>query len=196
MVAAAVCGHHPWMHRQGKLLWHTMMSLDGFVAGPNDEMDWAFGTDGGDGETVAEVLRTTGALLVARRTQDVEDRLQPGFYGGAFEGPFFVLRHDPPSTPPVVKGVTGTFLSGAIEEAVDVAQAAADGGDVVVLGADVARQCIEAGLLDQIIVHVAPVLLGQGVRLFARSGPALRLTPISWAQKGELTVLRYSVSPR
>ena len=80
----------------GKLLWHTMMSLDGFIAGPNDEMDWVFGTDGGDGGTVAEVLHTTGALLVGRRTQDVEDRLQPGFYGGAFRGPFFVLRHDPP----------------------------------------------------------------------------------------------------
>ena len=43
-------------------------------------------------------------------TQDVEDRLQPGFYGGAFRGPFFVLRHDPPPEPPVVKGVTGQFL--------------------------------------------------------------------------------------
>ena len=178
----------------GKLLWHTMMSLDGFIAGPNDEMDWVFGTDGGDGGTVAEVLHTTGALLVGRRTQDVEDRLQPGFYGGAFRGPFFVLRHDPPSTPPVVKGVTGTFLSGAIEEAVGVAKTAAEGGEVVVLGADVARQCLEAGLLDEIIIHVAPVLIGDGVRLFARRGPAVRLTPISSVEEGEMTVLRYSVT--
>jgi hypothetical protein len=66
-------------------------------------MDWAFGIDGGDRGTIAEVRHSTGALLVGRRTQDVEDRLQLGFYGGAFRGPFFVLRHDPPSDPPVVK---------------------------------------------------------------------------------------------
>jgi dihydrofolate reductase len=68
----------------GKLLWHTLMSLDGFIAGPNDDMSWAFGMDAGSGETVETVLSSTGALLVGRRTQDVEDRMQPGFYGGAF----------------------------------------------------------------------------------------------------------------
>jgi dihydrofolate reductase len=178
-----------------KLLWHTMMSLDGFIAGPNDDMDWVFGVDAGDGGTVAAVLQSTGALLVGRRTQDVEDRLQPGFYGGAFRGPFFVLRHDPPSAPPVVKGVTGQFLSVGIGEAVRTAKAAAEGHDVVVLGANVARQCLEAGLLDEIIVHVAPVLVGDGVRLFARRGPAVKLEPISSVQEGEMTVLRYSVRP-
>ena len=177
----------------GKLLWHTMMSLDGFIAGPDDSMDWVFGTDGGDGRTIAEILQSTGALLVGRRTQDVEDRLQPGFYGGAFDGPFFVLRHDPPSAPPVVKGVTGQFLSVGIDEAVRVAKAAAKGNDVVVLGANVARQCLEAGLLDEIIVHVAPVLVGAGVRLFERRGPAAKLKPISSVQEGQTTVLRYSV---
>ena len=179
----------------GKLLWHTMMSLDGFIAGPDDDMDWAFGVDGGDGGTVAEILQSTGALLVGRRTQDVEDRLQPGFYGGAFRGPFFVLRHDPPSAPPVVKGVTGQFLSVGIEEAVRVAKAAAEGGDVVVLGANVARQCLEGGLLDEIIVHVAQALVGAGVRLFERRGPAVKLEPISSVKEGQITVLRYSVGP-
>jgi hypothetical protein len=97
----------------GKLLWHTVMSLDGFIAGPNRDMSWVFGLDAGSGETVDAVVGSTGALLVGRRTQDVEDRLQPGFYGGAFRGPFFVLRHDPPRDPPVVKGVTGRFLESA-----------------------------------------------------------------------------------
>lgn len=83
--------------------WHTVMSLDGYVAGPNDEMEWAFESELGSGETVDEIVRATGALLVGRRTQDVEDRDQPGFYGGAFSGPFFVLRHDPPADLPVVK---------------------------------------------------------------------------------------------
>ena len=178
----------------GKLLWHTMMSLDGFIAGPNQDMSWAFGQDAGSRETVDAVVRSTGALLVGRRTQDVEDRLQPGFYGGAFRGPFFVLRHDPPPDPPVVKGVTGRFLDVGIQEAVTIARAAAGDGDVVVLGANVARQCLENGLLDEIIVHVAPVLLGDGVRLFERAGQEpVKLDPIASIDEGGRTVLRYSV---
>jgi dihydrofolate reductase len=177
----------------GKVLWHTMMSLDGFIAGPNDDMSWAFGLDAGSGETVDRVVASTGALLVGRRTQDVEDRLQPGFYGGAYRGPFFVLRHDPPPDPPVVKGVTGRFLDVGIEAAVATAKEAAGDGDVVVLGANIARQCLEKGLLDEIIVHVAPVLLGDGVRLFERAGgEPVKLDPISSVDEGGVTVLRYS----
>jgi dihydrofolate reductase len=171
-----------------------MMSLDGFIAGPNDGMDWAFGVEGGDGGTVDEVVASTGALLVGRRTQDVEDRLQPGFYGGAYQGPFFVLRHDPPDDPPVVKGVTGRFIDVEIEEAVRLAKEAAGGRNVVVLGANVAGQCLDAGVLDEIIIHVAPVLLGDGVALFERSGGRqVNLEPISSVVEGGTTVLRYAV---
>ena len=178
----------------GKLLWHTMMSLDGFIAGPNDDMSWVFGLDAESGETVDTVVASTGALLVGRRTQDVEDRLQPGFYGGAFRGPFFVLRHDPPPEPPVVKGVTGRFLDVDIEEAVRVAKEAAGEDDVVVLGANIARQCLENELLDEIIIHVAPVLVGGGVRLFERAGgEPVKLKPITSVDEGGMTVLRYSV---
>ena len=178
----------------GKLLWHTMMSLDGFIAGPNDDMSWVFGVDAGSGATVDEVLSSTGALLVGRRTQDVEDCLQPGFYGGAFRGPFFVLRHDPPPEPPIVKGVPGRFLDLGIEGAVAIAKEAAGHRDVVVLGANIARQCLEAGLLDELIVHVAPILVGDGVRLFERiGGDPVKLDPISSAEEGQVTVLRYAV---
>lgn len=178
----------------GKLIWHTMMSLDGFIAGPNDDMGWAFGVESGPSEAVASVLSSTGALLVGRRTQDVEDRLQPGFFGGAFRGPFFVLRHDPPPDPPVVKGVTGRFLNTDITEAVAIAKQAANGGDVIVLGANIAKQCLEEGLLDEIIIHVAPVLVGEGVRLFERTGgKPVKLKPISSVDEGGMTVLRYSV---
>jgi dihydrofolate reductase len=178
----------------GKVLWHTMLSLDGFIAGPGDDMGWVFGVDGGPGRTADEVVRSTGALLVGRRTQDVEDRLRPGFYGGAFRGPFFVLRHDPPAEPPVVKGVTGQFLDMSIGEAVTLAKKAADGANVVILGANVARQCLEAGLLDEIIVHIAPVLVGEGVRLFeSAGGTPIRLEAVSSHEEGETTVLRYAV---
>lgn len=174
--------------------WHTLMSLDGFIAGPHDEMGWAFQAQLGSGETVDEIVRSTGALLVGRRTQDVEDRDQQGFYGGAFSGPFFVLRHDPPADPPVVKGVAGRFIDAGIEDALAIATEAAEGADVGVLGASVARQCLEAGQLDEVVVHVAPVLLGDGVRLFdSRDTPDLDLRPVSVARDGELTALRYTV---
>lgn len=174
--------------------WHTLMSLDGFIAGPNDEMGWAFEAELGSGGTVDEIVQATGALLVGRRTQDVEDRNQPGFYGGAFIGPFFVLRHNPPADPPVVNGVEGRFIDVAIDEAITMAKEAADGADVGVLGATVARQCLAAGLLDELVVHIAPILLGDGVRLFGSSDmEAVRLHPVSVTNDGELAVLRFTV---
>ncbi len=73
-----------------------------------------------------------------------------------------------------------------------IAKEAADGGDVVVLGASVARQCLEAGLLDEVIIHVAPVLVGDGVRLFDRpGGEPVKLDPISANDEGGMTALRY-----
>lgn len=174
--------------------WHTVMSLDGFIAGPDDEMGWAFEAELGSGETVDEIVRSTGALLVGRRTQDVEDREQPGFYGGAFTGPFFVLRHDPPAQPPIVKGVTGRFLDTDIVDAVAIAKNAAAGADVGVLGATIARQCLEADVLDEVVVHVAPVLLGAGVRLFESHGTSpIELRPVSATTDGQLTALRFVV---
>ncbi len=127
-------------------------------------MRWALEAEPGPDETVDAVVRSTGALLVGRRTQDVEDREQPGFYGGAYRGPFFVLGHDPLPDPPVVKGVTGRFLDVKIEEAVAIAKRSAQGRNVVILGANVARQCLEADLIDEILVHIAPVLERTSIR--------------------------------
>jgi dihydrofolate reductase len=177
-----------------EVLWHTQMSLDGFIAGPNDDMRWAFEAEAGPDETIDEVVASTGALLVGRRTQDVEDREQPGFYGGAYRGPFFVLRHDPPPEPPVVKGVTGTVLNVPISEAVGIAKRAAEGRNVVILGANIAKQAIEGGLVDEVLVHLSPVLLGDGVRLFDRpGGEPIWLERTSVRENGQLTALRCSV---
>jgi dihydrofolate reductase len=179
------------------VLWHTQMSLDGFIAGPGDAMEWAFedwGDTGEPDETIDEVVRSTGALLVGRRTQDVEDREQPGFYGGAYRGPFFTLRHNPPAEPPVVKGVTGRFIDVEIEDAVKIAKEAADGANVVILGANVAKQALEADLLDEVLVHLTPVLLGDGVRLLSRPGGSpIRLERTSVQETGQLTALRFRV---
>ncbi len=180
--------------RVGKVLWHTLMSLDGFIAGPGDDMGWAFEVGAEPDETVDEVVASIGALLVGRRTQDVEDRKRPGFYGGSYRGPFFVLRHDPPAQPPVVKGMRGQFVDLTIGDAVALAQHAAGEKNVVILRANVAQQCLRAGRLDEVLVHLAPVLLGDGVRLFDRpGGDPVRLQKTSVHENGQLTALRFAV---
>ena len=178
----------------GKVSWQTAMSLDGFVAGPDDAMDWMTGDRSGEGGGFDELVASIGALVVGRRTQDVEDANQPGFYGGAYRGPFFVLRHDPPPDAPIVKGVTGRFLDAPITDAIALAKDTAGARDVVILGPTVARSVIEAGLLDEIVVFVVPVLLGDGVRLFDRpsGGDLVRLRPIDVRQDGDMTVLRFA----
>src|SRR5512133_2851518 len=136
------------------VIWHITMSLDGFIAGPGDAMDWVF-EHTGPNATATEIMETTGAIVVGRRTYEVEDRERGGFYGGAWKGPFFVLTHEPPDTVP--EWMTGTFVSDGVADAVARAKAAAGERNVVVLGASIARQCIEQGLLDEIAVHLAPV---------------------------------------
>lgn len=175
-----------------KLIWNTMMSLDGFVADRAESMEWAFDFDAGSAASTSRLVDRIGALIVGRRTMDVEDRNQPGFYGGAFTGPFFVLTSDRERPAPVVRGVTGSVLHDPIDGAVREAVAAAGGRDVAVLGRSVARACLAADLLDEIVVFVAPVLLGGGVRLY--EGTEHRLDLVAAERDGELTTL--TLAPR
>jgi dihydrofolate reductase len=173
------------------VIWHITMSLDGFIAGPGDAMDWVF-EHAGPNATATEIMETTGALVVGRRTYEVEDRERGGFYGGAWKGPFFVLTHEPPDAVPA--WMTGTFVSDGVADAVARAKAAAGERNVVILGASIARQCIEQGLLDEIVVHLAPVLLGDGVRLFGEPSAArVNLEPISVGRSGWIANLRFRV---
>ncbi len=179
------------------VVWHTVTSLDGFIAGPGDAMDWVFELDLGEAIELRAVADRLGALVVGRRTMDVEDRDQHGFYGGSFQGPFFVVsRHR--REPPVVKGVTGTVVEGPIEDVVGRAAEAAGAADVGLLGADVARQALRAGLVDEVVLHVAPVLLGGGVPLWAGEPgePPVRLRRTGSAVEGDLVVLRHEVLGR
>ncbi|HZH25396.1 MAG TPA: dihydrofolate reductase family protein [Solirubrobacteraceae bacterium] len=173
------------------VLWHMTMSLDGFIAGPDDAMGWVF-EHPGPNATATAVVETTGALVVGRRTYEVEDRERGGFYGGNWSGPYFVLTHDPPENPP--EWMTGTFVSEGIEDAVARAKAAAGERNVVVFGASIARQCIEHGLLDELVVHLSPLLLGDGVRLFGDPAAGrVSLERTSVAQSGQVTDLRFRV---
>jgi dihydrofolate reductase len=177
-----------------KVLWHTTMSLDGFVAGPDDAMDWAFGDDLGPSPSGDAVPDTAGAILAGRRWFDLS-LARPGWrpYGGTWHGSLFVLTHRPP--PPLTDDEV-TFLGGDIGDAVATARTAAGGKDVVLFGPTVARQCLDAGLVDEILVHIVPVLLGDGVRFFDRPGvrERVRLHLTGVAASGQLTDLRLTVA--
>lgn len=178
----------------GKVIWNFTMSLDGFIAGPDDAMDWVFRYDGPN-PAVDEVIESTGSVLAGRRSYDVGNREgqrpEAGeVFGGAWTGPEFVLTHHAPD----VADPTVTFLSDGVRTAVATALDAADGKDVLLIGADLAQQCIEAGLIDEMVVLVVPILLGDGVRFFGRPGAApVDLEPISVTRGGPTTNLRFRV---
>jgi dihydrofolate reductase len=112
-----------------------------------------------------------------------------GIYGGAWTGPVFVLTHRPPAEDPAV-----TFLSTGIAEAVATARAAAEDKNLEIFGANTAQQCLREGLVDEIVVHLAPILLGDGVRLDGAAGAAqVELERVSLAEAGQLTDLRFRV---
>jgi dihydrofolate reductase len=169
------------------------MSLDGFIAGPNDGPGSPLG-DGGErlfawysgGDTEyglpgtemvfrvspqsAELLREAhtrmGAMVTGRRTFDITN----GWGGSPPLGvPAFVVTHSVPQGW-VYEGSPFTFVTDGVQSAVEQARAVAGDKDVAVGAASIAQQCIEAGLLDEIHVDLVPVLLGDGVRLFDHLG--------------------------
>lgn len=174
----------------GKVIFNMTMSLDGFVAGPNDSREKGLG-EGGDalfnwyfsgdteillseGTPVLKVSRQSAELLKAsmenygagvwgRKTFDIA-----GGWGGHPPGsPCFIVTHNVPQQW-VYEGSPFVFVTDGVESAVRQAKQAAGEKDVVVCTATILQQCLNLGLMDEIHVDVAPLLLGQGVRLFDR----------------------------
>jgi dihydrofolate reductase len=177
----------------GKVVVNRAMSVDGFTAGPGDAMDWIFDVMAPIEAEFPEIMAATGAMLIGRRTYEVGKRMAdnpsevtPAYDGGAQ----FVLTHEPPDPPdPAV-----TFLTGDIGEAVATALRAAGGKNLEILGADVAGQCLRRGLVDEILVFVLPVLLGDGTRFFSSPGLArIDLEPLDSTRSGAVTILRFRV---
>ena len=177
----------------GKVATGLSMSLDGFIAGPNDGPELPLGEggerlfawySGGDTEyrlpgtemvfmvspQSAELLREAhskmGAFVTGRRTFDIT-----GGWGGSppLGVPTFIVSHTVPQEW-VYEGSPFTFVTDGVESAVAQAKAVAGDKDVAVGAASIAQQCIRAGLLDEIHVDLVPVLLGGGVRLFEHLG--------------------------
>jgi dihydrofolate reductase len=170
----------------GKVVVNRAMSLDGFIAGPDNAMDWIL--EYRKEFAFAEVMQATGAMLAGRGTHEVGKRMsvEDTDYDG---GPVFVLTHQPPDEPE--QGVT--FLTCDLGEAVATARAAARGKNLEILGADVASQCLKRGLVDEVLVYVLPVLLGDGVRFSTSGLGRIDLEPFSNRQSGPVTVLRFRV---
>jgi dihydrofolate reductase len=173
----------------GKVVVNRSMSLDGYVAAPGDAMDWIFDFMAPD--EFPEIAAATGAMLIGRRTYEVGRKMaaaSPDSAGYPFSGPVFVLRHQPPDPPE--PGVP--FLTCDLGEAVTMALDAAGGKDLEILGADVATQCLQRGLVDEILVYVLPVLLGAGTRLYTAPVFArLDLEPLGSTRSGAVTILRF-----
>lgn len=150
----------------GKVLWHFAMSLDGFVAGPGHDMAWLSGIATRPG-LIQEYVTTTGAILGGRDGWDGINANRP--YGGAWKGPIFVLTHHPQDATPAEDV---TFLDCAPAEAVRIGLAAAGGKNLEVFSPSIGRQLLALGLIDEIDLHVAPVLLGDGIRLYDNPGGA------------------------
>lgn len=153
-----------------KMLYSVSMSLDGFIAGHGGDMSWL--TDYiGPNPAIDELIGDIGALLVGNRTFGGDDPHQGDpekegkAFGGGWDGPQFVVTHHAPATP-----VPGVTFVGDLDSGVAQAKAAAGDKYVNILGASIAKQCLDAGVLDEVLVCIAPVLLGDGVRLFDHPG--------------------------
>lgn len=176
-----------------RFLYSATMSLDGFIAGPGGDMSWL--TEHlGPNPVVSEIIGRIGAVLVGNRTfrgDDPHRGTEKGgkVFGGGWSGPQFVLTHRPPDAP-----VPGVTFVGDLRSAVAAAGAAAGDGYVNIIGADVARQCLAAGILDEVLAIVAPVLLGDGVRLFDHPGGTnVRLERVGVSEAPSATNLHYRV---
>lgn len=182
-------------------------SLDGYIAGPNDEPgnpggdgfmrlhEWyGFGPDGmsvqesGLGRRVFDEINATGAVLVGRRTAEQVDHYRGDHHGV----PIFVPSHRPPG-PSVANYPLVTYVNDGIESAMAQAKAAAGDRNVLVHGAYTAQRALEAGVLDEVQIHQVPVLFGGGRRLFETLGSRVEMEIVQVIDTPEATHIRYRV---
>jgi dihydrofolate reductase len=135
-----------------------------------------------------------GSILMGRTSYDLAEG-DGGWGDGGPAGPIpcFVLTHSPPPPESVRAPAVFTFVSDGIHSAVEQAMAAAGDKVVGVHGASAAQQCLAAGLLDEIQIHLAPVLLGSGTRLFEHLGGQVQLEQIRTVETPNATHLRFRV---
>lgn len=172
---------------------HATLTLDGFLADPDGSVDWMFGRPAApeDDTVVERVMGRIGAVVGgANRAQTIEDGELP--YGGMLKVPVYLMTHR--AHAPIERdGTTYTFVVGDIAEAVALASASAGDGWVSLLGGSISRQCLKLGLVDELHLDVAPVLLGEGISLFAGLGQRIELERLETSAYASETHLRYRV---
>lgn len=172
---------------------HATITLDGFLADSDGGVDWMFGRPSApeDDAVVQSVMSRIGAVVGgANKTQTIEQGEIP--YGGMLDVPVYLMTHNA-HEPIEHDGITYTFVVDDIAEAVRLA--AKDAGDrwVSLLGGSIARQCLRLGLVDELHLDVAPVLLGTGISLFAGLGTRMELERLETSAFASETHLRYRV---
>jgi dihydrofolate reductase len=191
----------------GEVIAHLAMSLDGFIADPDDGCDELFGFYGsgdvavklGAGIPELHVSRKTadlltaevgneGATVVGRRLYDITNGWD-GHPGG--EVPMVVVTHHPPQDWP--RDGVPVFFQSSVEAAVAKARELAGGQDISIAGATITRGCLDAGLLDAIQVSLVPVILGHGIPWLAGTRGPVRLSDPEVIEDRGVTHLRYRV---
>jgi dihydrofolate reductase len=185
---------------------YMSMSLDGYIAGPNNELGHPFGEDGdrlhhwfvtpegeffrpsGPAGEFLDEWNATGAVLVGRRTAELMDH-----WGGDYHGvPIFVPSHRPPG-PSVTNYPLVRYVSDGMASAMAQAKGAAGERNVMVQGAYTAQRALEAGVLDELQIHQIPVLFGGGRRLFEVLPSRIELEIVRVIDTPEATHIRYRV---
>lgn len=203
------------------------ISLDGFVAGPNQSIDnpigeggmrlhnWVFataswrrqqgqegGVDSADSEVADEVVQGVGAYIMGRKMfgggSGSWDQEWKGWWGDdpPYHTPVFVLTHHPRQPLSMLGGTTFTFVTDGTTSALEQARAAAGDQDVAIAGgASTIRQYIAAGSLDELYLHIVPILLGAGERLLVDVGDPV-LEPIKVVASPAVTHIKYRIVKR
>ncbi|MEU6127115.1 dihydrofolate reductase family protein [Streptomyces sp. NPDC047123] len=203
--------------RAGRVVCDITVSADGYAAGLHQSEERPFGDDGGDGtgdrlhawmfdtpdENRDEIARmgAAKAFVMGRNmfgpVRGAWDREWDGWWGEdpPFHAPVFVLTHHPRAPRPMRGGTTYHFVTDGITSALAQARAAARGGDVAVQGGAVTvNQYLAAGLIDELRLHVVPLTLGAGSRLFD-GVPALKLEQVASRAASLVTHITYRVLP-
>jgi len=191
---------------------YMSMSVDGYIAGPNDGPDnpggdgfmrlhdwYGFAGNGPDGESVPlakselgrrflKEINATGAVVAGRRTVEQVDHWKGDHHGV----PIFVPSHRPPG-PSVAEYPLVTYVADGIAAAMSQAKAAAGNRNVLVHGAYTAQRALQAGVLDELQIHQIPVLFGDGRRLFDVLPSRVELEVVGVIDTPEATHIRYRV---
>ena len=200
-----------------KVIIDMTMSLDGYIAGPEDGPKFPLGQNGGMAifdwyfsggqiyrnplfkpepganlEAVKQMFEESGAFIFGRKTYDITN----GWNGRhpVNDAPVFILTHHPPPDDKVPKGPSRiVFVTAGIVRAIQLAKAAAGDKHVKLGGGSPGKQALAAGLADEILVHIAPYLLAGGVRLFDTMDHGIRLEKLSVTDGPLATHIRYRV---